>query len=148
MRIRTLMILIVLGLGMLHAGRSQTQKESNMDTARVRSIRLSRSTQNTSGFKSDRTRRPTLRCFPAEIWNSCWPFGPGGAAKPISDGRKAEPGGWTRIIITVNNLPAEVAKLKKAQLHVRNEIVSGLGGSEILLDDPSGNPIELFQAAR
>ena len=76
------------------------------------------------------------------------PFGPGGAAKPMSDGRKAEPGGWNRIIINVDDLPAEVAKLKKAQLHFRNDIVSGPGGSEILLDDPSGNPIELFQAAR
>jgi predicted enzyme related to lactoylglutathione lyase len=76
------------------------------------------------------------------------PFGPGGAAKPMSDGRKAEPGGWNRIIINVDDLPAEVAKLKRAQLHFRNDIVSGPGGSEILLDDPSGNPIELFQGAR
>src|SRR5579862_3386987 len=76
------------------------------------------------------------------------PFRPGGAAKPMSDGRKAEPGGWNRIIIDVDDLPAEVARLKKAQLHFRNDIVSGPGGSEILLDDPSGNPVELFQAAR
>jgi predicted enzyme related to lactoylglutathione lyase len=76
------------------------------------------------------------------------PFGPGGAAKPMSDGRKAEPGGWNRIIINVGDLPAEVARLCKAQLHFRNDIVSGPGGSEILLDDPSGNPVELFQPAR
>jgi len=76
------------------------------------------------------------------------PFGPGGAAKPMSDGRKAEPGGWNRIIINVNDLQGEVAKLRKAQLHFRNDIVSGPGGSEILLDDPSGNPVELFQPAR
>ena len=75
------------------------------------------------------------------------PFGPGGAAKPMSDGRKAEPGGWNRIIINVDNLPVAVAKLRKEQLHFRNDIVSGPGGSEILLDDPSGNPIELFQAS-
>ena len=74
-------------------------------------------------------------------------YGPGGAAKPMSDGRKAEPGGWNRIIISVENLPAEVARLKKDHLHFRNEIVSGPGGSEILLDDPSGNPVELFQPA-
>jgi predicted enzyme related to lactoylglutathione lyase len=78
------------------------------------------------------------------------PFGPGGAAKPMPDGRKPEPGGWNRIIIiiiiiNVDNLSAEVARLRKAQLHVRNDIVSGPGGSEILLDDPSGNPVELFQ---
>src|SRR5579863_3449764 len=76
------------------------------------------------------------------------PFGPGGAAKPMSDGRKAEPGGWNRIILNVNDLQAEVARLKEAHLHFRNDIVSGPGGSEILLDDPSGNPIELFQPAR
>lgn len=50
------------------------------------------------------------------------PFGPGGAAKPMSDGRNAEPGGWNRIIINVDDLPAEVAKLRKAQLHFRNDI--------------------------
>ena len=76
------------------------------------------------------------------------PFGPGGAAKTMPDGRKPEPGGWNRIIINVDDLSAEVARLRKAQLHFRNDIVSGPGGSEILLDDPSGNPVELFQAAR
>ena len=49
--------------------------------------------------------------------------------------------------LNVDNLVAEVARLRKAQLHFRNDIVKGPGGSEILLDDPSGNPIELFQAA-
>lgn len=76
------------------------------------------------------------------------PFGPGGSAKPMPDGRKPEPGGWNRIIINVRDLQTEVSRLKKADLHFRNDIVSGPGGSEILLDDPSGNPIELFQPAR
>lgn len=76
------------------------------------------------------------------------PFGPGGAAKPMADGRKAEPGGWNRIIIGTENLREEVDKLRKAHLRFRNDIVSGPGGSEILLDDPSGNPVELFQPAR
>ena len=75
------------------------------------------------------------------------PFGPGGAAKPMSDGRKAEPGGWNRIILNVDDLPAEVTRLKAAGLHFRNEIAKGPGGSEILVDDPSGNPVELFQPA-
>jgi predicted enzyme related to lactoylglutathione lyase len=60
---------------------------------------------------------------------------------------KAEPGGWNRIIINVDDLTAEVARLRKAQLHFRNNIVQGPGGSEIILDDPSGNSIELFQPA-
>ena len=75
------------------------------------------------------------------------PFGPGGAAKPMLDGRKAEPGGWNRFIINVDDLPAEVARLRQAQLHFRNDIAQGPGGSEIILEDPSGNPIELFQPA-
>ncbi len=75
------------------------------------------------------------------------PFGPGGAAKPMADGRKAEPGGWHRIILDVDDLPREVERLKKAHVHFRSEILKGPGGSEILLDDPSGNPVELFQPA-
>src|SRR3954469_17933825 len=75
------------------------------------------------------------------------PFGPGGAAKPMLDGRRAEPGGWNRIIINVDDLAAEVARLRKAQIHLRNAIATGPGGSEILPDGPSGNPIELFQPA-
>jgi predicted enzyme related to lactoylglutathione lyase len=76
------------------------------------------------------------------------PFGPGGAAKPMLDGRRAEPGGWNRIIINVNDLSSEVDRLKKAGLHFRSDILTGPGGSEILLDDPSGNPVELFQPSR
>jgi ketosteroid isomerase-like protein/catechol 2,3-dioxygenase-like lactoylglutathione lyase family enzyme len=75
------------------------------------------------------------------------PFGPGGAAKPMSDGRKAEPGGWNRLIINVDNLATEVARLRADDLHFRNDIARGPGGSEIVLDDPSGNPVELFQPA-
>jgi catechol 2,3-dioxygenase-like lactoylglutathione lyase family enzyme len=76
------------------------------------------------------------------------PFGPGGAAKPMADGRRAEPGGWNRIIIGVEDLPREVARLREAHLHFRSDILKGPGGSEILLDDPSGNPVELFQPAQ
>ena len=76
------------------------------------------------------------------------PFGPGGAAKPMSDGRKAAPGGWNRIILNVEDLQHEVERLRRAQLHFRSDILKGPGGSEILLDDPSGNSVELFQPAR
>ena len=75
------------------------------------------------------------------------PFGPGGAAKPMLDGRKAEPGGWNRFIINVDDLSAEVERLRKAHLRFRSDILTGPGGSEVLLDDPSGNPVELFQPA-
>jgi len=73
------------------------------------------------------------------------PFGPGGAAKPMLDGRTAEPGGWNRMIINVDDLSAHVEQLRKAGLHFRSDILKGPGGSEIVIDDPSGNPIELFQ---
>jgi len=76
------------------------------------------------------------------------PFGPGGAAKPMADGRKAEPGGWNRIILNMDDLPREVDRLREAGLHFRSDILKGPGGAEILLDDPSGNPVELFQPAR
>ena len=71
--------------------------------------------------------------------------GPGGASQPMPDGRKPVPGGWNRIVIYLPNLEAEVDRLRKQGVHFRNDIVKGLGGNEILLDDPSGNPIDLFQ---
>jgi predicted enzyme related to lactoylglutathione lyase len=155
MRIRTLMTLIVLCLGMLKTGSSQSGKESNMNTVRVRymvndiDLAVAFYTKYL-GFRVGQGLTPNFAMLSRgnlQLVLST-PFGPGGAAKPMSDGRKAEPGGWNRIIINVDDLPAEVAKLKKAQLHFRNDIASGPGGSEILLDDPSGNPIELFQPAR
>jgi catechol 2,3-dioxygenase-like lactoylglutathione lyase family enzyme len=75
------------------------------------------------------------------------PNGPGGAAQPMPDGRKPEPGGWNRIQLEVDDLVGEVEALRNAGAQFRNEIVTGKGGKQILLDDPSGNPIELFQAA-
>lgn len=74
--------------------------------------------------------------------------GPGGASQPMPDGRKPEPGGWNRIQIEVADLKAEVATLRAAGARFRNEIVQGIGGKQILLDDPAGNPIELFEAPR
>jgi catechol 2,3-dioxygenase-like lactoylglutathione lyase family enzyme len=70
------------------------------------------------------------------------------AGRPMPDGREPGPGGWNRIQLVVEDLPAEVARLRAAGLRFRNEIVTGPGGSQILLDDPSGNPIELFQPAQ
>jgi catechol 2,3-dioxygenase-like lactoylglutathione lyase family enzyme len=72
--------------------------------------------------------------------------GQGGGSRPMSDGRRHEPGGWNRIQIAVDDLASEVTRLRAAGARFRNEIVKGNGGLQILLDDPSGNPIELFQA--
>jgi catechol 2,3-dioxygenase-like lactoylglutathione lyase family enzyme len=69
------------------------------------------------------------------------------AGRPMPDGRAPEPGGWNRIHFVVDDIAAEVERLRSAGLQFRNDIVSGPGGQQILLDDPSGNPIELFQPA-
>ncbi|HET6831157.1 MAG TPA: VOC family protein [Solirubrobacterales bacterium] len=73
--------------------------------------------------------------------------GAGGAGQPTPDGRRPEPGGWNRIQIEVADLEREVEALREAGASFRNDIVTGRGGSQTLLDDPSGNPIELFQPA-
>jgi catechol 2,3-dioxygenase-like lactoylglutathione lyase family enzyme len=69
------------------------------------------------------------------------------AGRPMPDGRTPEPGGWNRIHFVVSDIAAEVERHRSAGLSFRNEIVKGPGGQQILLDDPSGNPIELFQPA-
>ena len=71
--------------------------------------------------------------------------GAGGAGQPMPDGRQPEPGGWNRIQIEVSDLEREVTTLREAGGSFRNDIVTGRGGSQILLEDPSGNLIELFQ---
>jgi catechol 2,3-dioxygenase-like lactoylglutathione lyase family enzyme len=67
------------------------------------------------------------------------------AGRPMPDGRRPVPGGWNRIEFVVDDIGAEVGRLRGAGLHFRNDIVSGPGGKQIVFDDPSGNPIELFQ---
>jgi catechol 2,3-dioxygenase-like lactoylglutathione lyase family enzyme len=69
------------------------------------------------------------------------------AGRPMPDGRVPEPGGWNRIHLIVDDIDAEVARLSAAGLPFRNDVVTGPGGKQILVDDPSGNPIELFQPA-
>ena len=69
------------------------------------------------------------------------------AGRTLSDGRRPAPGGWNRIHLIVEDLAAEVNRLRAAGLSFRSEIVTGPGGSQIVLDDPSGNPVELFQPA-
>ncbi len=69
------------------------------------------------------------------------------AGRPMPDGRSPEPGGWNRIHLIVVDIATDVERLRAAGLSFRNEIVSGPGGQQILIDDPSGNPIELFQPA-
>jgi catechol 2,3-dioxygenase-like lactoylglutathione lyase family enzyme len=69
------------------------------------------------------------------------------AGRPMPDGTKPVPGGWNRIHFVVDDIETEVDRLRGAGLRFRNDIVTGPGGKQILFDDPSGNPIELFQPA-
>ena len=72
--------------------------------------------------------------------------GPGASgSRPMPDGHRQEPGGWNRVILRVADLPSRVASLKKAGLRFRNEIEAGPGGRQIQLEDPDGNPLELFE---
>ena len=155
MIIRVLILLIAFVTTPLIATTQQVKEQTDMTEVRVRYMinQLDPAVEFYTkylGFHVKRQNKPNFAMLSRgnlELVLST-PFGPGGAAKPMPDGRKAEPGGWNRIIINVDDLPAEVARLRKAQLHFRNDIVSGPGGSEILLDDPSGNPVELFQPTR
>lgn len=74
--------------------------------------------------------------------------GPGASgSRPMPDGSQQAPGGWNRIMLQVKDLPAQVEGLKKTGLHFRNEMEVGPGGKQIQLEDPDGNPIELFEPA-
>ena len=76
-----------------------------------------------------------------------WLAGPASsAARPMHDGRVPEPGGWNRFVLEVADLDAAVARLRAAGAALRNDIVKGPGGRQVLVDDPDGNPIELFEA--
>ena len=71
---------------------------------------------------------------------------PSSAARPMPDGSQPVPGGWNRFVVEVGDIEAAVERLRVAGAPLRNEIVTGPGGRQILVEDPSGNPIELFQA--
>jgi len=75
------------------------------------------------------------------------PKGPGGGSQPMPDGRRPEPGGWNRIVVKSRDLDSDIAALEKAGVKFRNEVVSGPGGRQILLEDPSDNLVELFEPA-
>ena len=75
--------------------------------------------------------------------------GPGASgSRPMPDGVAQEPGGWNRVVLQVSDLPARIEALKDAGLHFRNQMEVGPGGKQIQLEDPDGNPIELFEPAQ
>ena len=71
----------------------------------------------------------------------------GGGGQPMPDGTQQSPGGWNRFAIQVADLAATVERLRDAGAHMRNSIVTGVGGKQVIVDDPSGNPVELFEPA-
>lgn len=100
------------------------------------------------GFKLEQSMAPAFaRVSHNDL--TLWLAGPpSSAARPMPDGRRPEPGGWNRFVIEMEDLVSRVAQMKQAGLRFRNDIVVGPGGKQILLDDPDGNVVELFEAAR
>jgi catechol 2,3-dioxygenase-like lactoylglutathione lyase family enzyme len=99
------------------------------------------------GFKVARQAAPAFASVARDDL-TLWLSGPqSSGARPMPDGRRPEPGGWNRLVIKVNDLPARVDDMKRKGAHFRNEIVVGPGGKQILLEDPDGNPVELFEPA-
>jgi len=79
------------------------------------------------------------------------PVGPdhrGGGSRPMPDGTTQKPGGWNRFMIEVSDLAGTVEALRERGVHFRNDIVTGVGGRQVMIDDPSGNPVELFEPIR
>jgi len=99
------------------------------------------------GFKLEQHQGPAfarVSCGELQLLLS----GPGSSgARPMPDGRRQESGGWNRLVLQVEDLASRVAAMKEAGCHFRNEIETGPGGQQIQLEDPDGNPIELFQPA-
>lgn len=99
------------------------------------------------GFKLDHKRPPAF----AQVSSGNLKLilsGPGASgSRPMPDGQAQAPGGWNRVILQVADLPSRIEALKKAGLHFRNRMEAGPGGKQILLEDPDGNPIELFEPA-
>jgi len=74
-----------------------------------------------------------------------WLSGPGtSAARPMPDGAQPAPGGWNRLVLEVSDFDARVAALRESGVRIRSDVVTGPGGRQLLLEDPSGNPLELF----
>lgn len=100
------------------------------------------------GFKLDQSMAPAFARI-SRNGLTLWLAGPqSSAARPMPNGRRPEPGGWNRFVIEVEDLVSRVTEMKRAGLRFRNDVVVGPGGKQILLEDPDGNLVELFEAAR
>jgi catechol 2,3-dioxygenase-like lactoylglutathione lyase family enzyme len=102
----------------------------------------------TLGFKLDQTMAPAFARVSKDDL-TLWLAGPrSSAARPMPDGRHPEPGGWNRFVIQLPDIESRVSEMRRSGLRFRNDVVVGPGGKQILLEDPDGNLVELFEAAR
>jgi catechol 2,3-dioxygenase-like lactoylglutathione lyase family enzyme len=102
----------------------------------------------TLGFKLDQTMAPAFARVSKDDL-TLWLAGPrSSAARPMPDGRHPEPGGWYRFVIQLPDIESRVSEMRRSGLRFRNDVVVGPGGKQILLEDPDGNLVELFEAAR
>jgi len=76
------------------------------------------------------------------------PSGQGGGGQTLSDGRRPEPGGWNRFQLEVDDVDAEAERLRAAGVTFRSDVIRGMGGDQVMVEDPSGNPVELFASKR
>jgi len=99
------------------------------------------------GFKVEQSMAPAFaRVSRNDL--TLWLAGPqSSAARPMPDGRRPEPGGWNRFVVETEDLVSLVAEMNRAGMRFRNDVVTGPGGKQILLEDPDGNVVELFEAA-
>jgi catechol 2,3-dioxygenase-like lactoylglutathione lyase family enzyme len=100
------------------------------------------------GFVVDIDARPAFASVSRDDLHLLLSGDASSGGRTLPDGRKPAPGGWNRILFQVEDLTSELGRLRSAGLTFRSDIVTGPGGSQVVLDDPSGNPIELFQPAR
>src|SRR5262245_16754839 len=103
---------------------------------------------NHLGFKLSHQQLPAFASMPLGDVQILLSGPEASGSRPMPDGRRQEPGGWSRIVLRVHDLPAFIDSLKQAGLRFRNEMETGPGGKQIQIEDPDGNPIELFEPAR
>jgi glyoxylase I family protein len=97
------------------------------------------------GFKLDHKRPPAFAQVSSGNLKLILSGHGASGSRPMPDGQAQQPGGWNRVILQVDDLPSRIEALKKAGLHFRNRMEAGPGGKQIQLEDPDGNPIELFE---
>jgi glyoxylase I family protein len=100
------------------------------------------------GFKSEMQQLPAFAIVSIGDLKLLLSGPAASGSRPMPDGRRQEPGGWNRVVLRVSDLPVRIEALKKAGIRFRNEMEVGPAGNQIQLEDPDGNPIELFEPAR